>query len=63
MITETPKPSAICADAMDAKTDAHPFIVQAYALWAGSFRRYRMPRGKGSPIKNPVGMRSNRDRV
>jgi len=62
MIAEIPNPRAICADAMDAKTDAHPSVVQAYARWAGRFKIYRMPREKGSPIKNPGGRRNNNDR-
>jgi hypothetical protein len=62
MIAEISKPRAICADAMDAKADAHPFIVQSYARWAGRFKIYRMPGVKGRPVKNPGGRRNNNDR-
>jgi len=30
-ISEIPKLRAICAEATEAKTEAHPFAVQAYA--------------------------------
>ena len=39
MIEGMPRLRAIWADAIEARTEAHPFVVQAYARWAGWFNK------------------------
>ena len=53
-----PRLSAIWADRIDVRTEAHPLAVQAYARWAGRFNRYRIPSGKGRPTRKQGRIRS-----
>ena len=50
-----PKLMATWAAITELNTDAQPFTDQAYALCTGLFRIWRMPSGKGIPIKKPMG--------
>ena len=38
-MAKIPKHSAICVDAMEARTDAHPLTVHAYARWQEALER------------------------